>query len=104
VIEWIFIVILSAIIIGSMSYMVVWGMHNFELTVNTIMMWADRQETFLQKMISCPVCLSVQSTIALTSLHCLAFNLGLWTWMCVAILGCLVALALIKTDPLMNSK
>lgn len=104
-IEWIFTVALSAISIGSMSYMVVWGMHNFELTVDTIMVWADRQETFLQKMISCPVCLGVQSTIALTSLHCLAFKLGLWTWICVALLGCLVALVLIKKiDPLTDSK
>jgi len=104
-IEWILTVALSAISIGVMSYMIVWGVHNFELTVNTIMVWADQQETFLQKMISCSVCLAVQSTLALTSLHCLVFKLGLWTWICTTLIACLVALVLIKRiNPLADSK
>jgi high-affinity Fe2+/Pb2+ permease len=86
----------SAFILGVMAYMFVWGMHNFELTADTIMPWADQQETFLQKMISCPVCFSVQATIALSSLHCLAFEFGLWRWAVICALGCLVALWLIR--------
>ena len=102
--EWIFTVIMSAAMIGSMTYMVVWAMHNFELTVDTIMAWADQQNTFLQKMISCPVCFGTQVAVALSALHCVVFKLGLWSWISIALLSCLAALILIrKLDVLTES-
>lgn len=94
-------VVFSAVVLGCMTYMVVWGMHNFEITVNTIMPWADKQNTFLQKLVSCEMCLSVQASIALTTAHCLVFKLGLWSWIIICILSCLIALFLIrKIQPL----
>jgi hypothetical protein len=94
-------IIVSSIIIGAMAYMIVWSLHNFELTADTIMPWADRQETFLQKMISCPICLSVQASVALSSLHSLAFGIGLWRWAIICVLSCFMALWLTRSvDPL----
>jgi hypothetical protein len=84
--------------------MAVWGMHNFEITVDTIMAWADRQESFLQKMISCPICFGVQMTLALTSMHCLVFGLGLWSWVSISLLGSLTALLMTRLDPLTDRK
>ena len=84
--------------------MAVWGMHNFEITVDTIMAWADRQESFLQKMISCPICFGVQMTLALTSMHCLVFGLGLWSWVSISLLGSLTALVMTRLDPLTDRK
>jgi len=102
--DWILTVLLSSLVLGSMAYMVVWGVHNFELTVDTIMVWADQQESFLQKLISCPVCFSVQVVLALSSLHCLAFGMGLWTWVAITLLACLVALLMGRLDPLTEKK
>jgi hypothetical protein len=102
--DWILTVSLSSLVLGSMAYMVVWGIHNFELTVDTIMVWADRQESFLQKLISCPVCFGVQVVLALSSLHCLAFGMGLWTWVAITLLACLVALFMGRLDPLTEKK
>jgi hypothetical protein len=79
-------------------------MHNFEITVDTIMAWADRQESFLQKMISCPICFGVQMTLALTSMHCLVFGLGLWSWVSISLLGSLTALLMTRLDPLTDRK
>lgn len=91
----------SAFLLGAVTYVMVWGLHNFELTSDTIMIWADKQETFLQKMISCPVCLTVQLSVATSSLHCLAFGFGLWRWILLTALTCLMALWLVRTrDPL----
>lgn len=87
----------SSLLLGPMVYMVVWGLHNFDLTVDTIMVWADKQESFLQKMISCSTCLTVQVTLVLTSLHCLAFGLGLWRWVGICLLTSLLALWLLRT-------
>jgi|LakMenE18May11ns_1017448.scaffolds.fasta_scaffold9953183_5 hypothetical protein len=103
-IDWTLTVILSSVVLGSMSYMAVWGMHNFEITVDTIMAWADRQESFLQKMISCPICFGVQMTLALTSMHCLVFGLGLWSWVSISLLGSLTALLMTRLDPLTDRK
>jgi hypothetical protein len=103
-IDWTLTVILSSVVLGSMSYMAVWGMHNFEITVDTIMAWADRQESFLQKMISCPICFGVQMTLALTSMHCLVFGLGLWSWVSISLLGSLTALVMTRLDPLTDRK
>lgn len=89
-------VLFSALLIGPMTYMVVWGLHNFELTADTIMVWADKQETFFQKMISCANCLAVQTAVALSSLHCLAFGLGLWRWIGITLLSTLFALWLVR--------
>lgn len=98
-------ILISSLIIGVMAYTIVWGLHNFELTADTIMPWADKQETFLQKMISCPVCLSVQLSVALSSLHCLAFGLGLWRWAALSVLSCFIALWLVRSpDPLERVK
>lgn len=96
--------VLTALVLGSCAYMAVWGLHNFEITVDTIMQWADRQETFLQKMVSCPICLSVQVSVALGSLHCIMFGIGLWRWAAICLLTCLVALILVrKLKPLDES-
>lgn len=104
-IDWALVVIASPLILGSMAYMIVWGMHNFDVTSDTIMAWADKQDTFLQKMISCPMCLGTQVSVALTSLHCLAFGLGLWTWTAISILSCLVTLTLLRrVEPLTERK
>lgn len=103
-IDWTLTVILSSLVLGSMSYMAVWGMHNFEITVDTIMMWADRQESFLQKMISCPICFGVQVTLALAAMHCLVFGLGLWSWVAISMLGSLTVLLLNRLDPLTDRK
>lgn len=103
-IDWTLTVILSSVVLGSMSYMAVWGMHNFEITVDTIMAWADKQESFLQKMISCPICLGVQMTLALTSMHCLVFGLGLWSWVSISLLGSLTALLMTRLNPLTDRK
>lgn len=93
---------LSAVLVGAMTYMLVWGLHNFEITADSIMPWADKQETFFQKMISCMSCLSVQLAVALSSLHCLAFGMGLWRWAGITVLSSLVSLwlgrALIPLD------
>lgn len=86
----------SSLLIGCMTYMAVWGLHNFELTMDTVMVWADKQETFLQKMISCPVCLGTQTAVALSSLHCIAFKLGLWSWVAITLLSCLTGLFMIR--------
>lgn len=103
--DWIFLVTTSSLIIGCMAYMVVWGMHNFDLTLDTVMAWADQQETFLQKLVSCPVCFGTQVSVALSSLHCVVFHLGLWTWVCLSLMSCLVALVFIKKlDPLTEEK
>jgi len=102
--DWILTVLLSSLVLGSMAYMVVWGMHNFELTLDTIMVWADQQESFLQKLISCPVCLGVQVVLVLSSLHCLAFGMGLWTWVAITLLACLVALLMGRLDLLTEKK
>jgi len=91
-----FSVALSALMVGPMAYMTVWGMHNFELTSDTIMSWADRQETFLQKMISCPLCFTVQVSVALSSLHCIAFGMGLWRWIGITLLSTMFALWLVR--------
>lgn len=88
--------VLSALIIGSITYVVVWGIHNFELTLDTIMAWADRQETFLQKAISCPVCLTTHTSVALSSLHCIAFGIGLWRWIGITLLSTLLALWMVR--------
>lgn len=99
--EMLFTIVLSALVLGSASYMIVWGMHNFELTVNAIMSWADKQESFLQKMISCPVCLGTQVSVALSSLHCLAFSLGLWRWLLITSLTVMFTLLFVnKLKPL----
>ena len=98
--DWIFTVSLSSLVLGFMAYMIVWGVHNFELTVNTIMVWADQQESFLQKLISCSVCFSVQVVLGLSSLHCLVFGMGLWTWVAITLLSCLVTLLMVRLDPL----
>jgi hypothetical protein len=103
-IDWIITVSLSSLFIGFMAYMVVWGMHNFELTVDTIMAWADQQDSFLQKLISCPVCFGVQVVLVLSSIHCLTFNLGLWTWIGITLLACFVALFMVRLDPLTEKK
>lgn len=96
---------MSAAMLGCMTYMVVWGMHNFELTVDTVMAWADKQETFLQKMISCPVCFGTQVALALSALHCVVFKLGLWSWVAIALSTCLMALWMIrKLDPLAENE
>ena len=93
--------VLAALLLGPCAYMAVWGMHNFEITVDTIMQWADRQDTFLQKMVSCPVCLSVQASMAMSSITCLAFGIGLWRWAAITLLTCLVSLLLtLKIKPL----
>lgn len=103
--DWLINVVFSALVIGCMTYMVVWGMHNFELTLDTIMAWADQQETFLQKLISCPVCFGTQVAIALSALHCIVFHVGLWSWVTISLSSCLVALILIrKLDPLTESE
>lgn len=94
-------IVISSLILGLAAYVMVWGLHNFQLTADTIMPWADKQETFLQKMISCPVCLSVQLSVALSSLHCLAFNVGLWRWAIICLISCFTALWLVRSvDPL----
>lgn len=94
-------VVFSSLVLGSVSYMIVWGMHNFEITVNAIMSWADRQDTFLQKMISCPVCFGTQVGVALSSLHCLAFSLGLWRWLLITALTVMFTLLFVnKLKPL----
>lgn len=104
-IDWTVTVALSSLVIGTMAYMVVWGLHNFDITVDTIMAWADQQNTFLQKLISCPMCCSVQLAVALTTLHCLTFNLGLWTWVATTLLSCFLALLLvIRLHPLDEPK
>jgi hypothetical protein len=94
--QFIFEAALAALLLGSCTYMVVWGLHNFDITVDTVMQWADRQDTFLQKMISCPVCLSIQVGVALSSLTCLAFGIGLWRWAATTLLTCLVALVFLR--------
>ena len=74
-------IMFSGILLGVVAYAIVWGLHNFDLFVNTIMLWADKQETFFQKMISCEVCLTVQVSAALAATHCLIFGAGLWSWL-----------------------
>ena len=95
-IEWTLSVFLSAAMLGAVAYMVVWGLHNFDITVDTIMAWADQQNTFLQKMISCPMCLTVQTSMALSAMHCFAFGMGLWTWVLLSLGSCLMALFLLR--------
>jgi len=102
--DWIFIVISSSLLLGSTAYMIVWGVHNFEITADTVMAWADKQESFLQKLISCPMCFSVQTVLVLSSIHCLTFTLGLWTWIIITLLACLVALFAVRVDPLTEKK
>ena len=105
IIDWTITTVLSALVIGGMTYTLVWGMHNFDITVNTIMSWADKQETFLQTLISCPVCFSVQISLLLSTLQCAVFGLGLWTWVAVSLLSCLASLFLIRAvDPLAERK
>lgn len=96
-----FTVLLSSVALGGVSYMIVWGVHNFEITVNAIMSWADKQESFLQKLISCPLCFGTQVAVATSSLHCLAFSLGLWRWVLITCLTVLCTLLLVhKLKPL----
>ena len=108
IIEYIIGVVSSTILLGPMVYMMVWGLHNFDLTVDTVMVWADKQESFLQKMISCSTCLTVQVTMLLCSGHCLAFGIGLWRWIGICLLTSLLALWLARTitplDPDRSSK
>ena len=105
IIDWTVTIVLSALVIGGMTYTIVWGMHNFDITVNTIMSWADKQETFLQTLISCPVCFSVQISLLLSTLQCVVFGLGLWTWAAVSLLSCLASLFLLRAvDPLAERK
>lgn len=105
IVSWTINTVLSALIIGGMTYTIVWGMNNFDITVNTIMSWADKQETFLQTLISCPVCFSVHISLLLSTLQCAVFGLGLWTWIAVSLLSCLSSLFLIRVvDPLAERK
>ena len=104
-IDWILTAAFSALIVGCMSYMIVWGMHNFEITMDTIMVWADKQETFLQKLVSCPMCFGTQVSLALSAVHCIVFGLGVWSWLTIALCSCLVTLILVRRlDPLTESK
>lgn len=102
--DWLFSVLLSSAVLGCMAYMTVWGMHNFDITVNSIMVWADQQETFLQKMVSCPMCLTVQASMALSAFHCLAFGRGLWTWVLLSLGSSLVGLFLLRKLDILGEK
>jgi len=88
---WCIDIMFSGIVLGVVAYGIVWAFHNFEILVDTVMVWADKQETFLQKMISCNVCLTAQVSTALSAVHCLVFDRGLWTWFllsgCVFVFG-----------------
>ena len=74
-------ILFSGLVLGLATYTVVWSLHNLSIFVDTVMAWADRQETFLQRMVSCEACLMVQVSMALAAAQCLAFHRGLWTWL-----------------------
>jgi hypothetical protein len=92
-IPWLQEILLSGLVLGLAAYAIVWSLHNLSIFVDTVMAWADRQETFLQRMVSCESCLTVQVSMALAAAQCLAFHRGLWTWlvMTAAIYACAMA-------------
>lgn len=73
--------LLACCLLAGMAYAGVWTLHNIDLTRDTIMPWADKQETFLQKMISCHYCAGFQLLMVLTTTGCVAAKLGLATWL-----------------------
>lgn len=92
-ISWLQDILISGLMLGVVAYAVVWSLHNLSIFVDTVMAWADPQETFLQRMVSCESCLTAQVSMALAAAQCLAFHRGLWTWfvMTVAIYACAMA-------------
>ena len=101
--EWCIDVMTSGILLGIVTYAIVWGMHNFDIFVDTVMAWADRQETFLQKAISCEVCLTVHVAMSLSAAHCWIFDRGLWTWAMLTAVAFVSGLSLHRGE-LMNER
>jgi hypothetical protein len=94
-IPWLQEILLSGLVLGLAAYAIVWSLHNLSIFVDTVMAWADRQETFLQRMVSCESCLTAQVSMALAAAQCLAFHRGLWTWLVMtsAIYACAMAVS-----------
>ena len=102
--EWCVDIMFSGILLGVVAYAVVWGLHNLELFANTIMVWADKQETFFQKMISCEPCLTTQVSMALAAIHCMIFGGGLWSWLLLTAVTFVFGLSLNRKAGLLNEQ
>ena len=101
-IQWCLELLVTGLVLGLTAYAIVWSLHNLSIFVDTVMAWADRQETFLQKMVSCETCLSVQVSMALAAIQCLAFHKGLWTWLVLTAVTYACALAISRKLALLD--